>query len=139
MTSTPTATVSQPPAHQIEANRAIAIEFLRRASAGHARDVMRRYAAPDFVHHNPYFSSDADTLATAMDESARANPDKTLDIQRAIAEGPFVALHSRVQLKPGEAPVAVVHIFRVEDGRIHELWDVAQPAPDDSPNRVGMF
>ncbi len=139
MTSTPTATLSHSPAQQTEANRAIAIEFLRRASAGHAREVMRRYAAPTFAHHNPYFANDADTLATAMDENARATPDKVLDIQRTIAEGSFVVAHSRVQQKPGDAPIAVVHIFRIEDGRIHELWDVAQPAPVDSPNQAGMF
>jgi predicted SnoaL-like aldol condensation-catalyzing enzyme len=100
---------------------------------------MRKYAAPRFVHHNPYFRNDGGTLAAAMDENARSNPDKDMKIMRTIVEGPLVAVHSRVQLKPGDAPLAVVHIFRIEDGRIREFWDVAQPVPADSPNEAGMF
>jgi len=34
---------------------------------------------------------------------------------------------------------AVVHIFRFEDDRIVELWDLGQAIPQDSPNRHGMF
>jgi predicted SnoaL-like aldol condensation-catalyzing enzyme len=34
---------------------------------------------------------------------------------------------------------ALAHIFRFENGRIAELWDIAQPAPSDSPNQNGMF
>jgi predicted SnoaL-like aldol condensation-catalyzing enzyme len=138
MTSSATDTLSRT-ADQTEANRAIAIDFLRQASAGRARDAMRKYAAPRFVHHNPCFGNDADTLAAAMDENARSNPDKVMEIMRSIAEGPLVAVHSRMQLKPSDAPLAVVHIFRVDDGRISEFWDVAQPEPADSPNRAGMF
>ena len=139
MTSSATETLDRAAADQTEANRAIAIDFLRQASAGHARDAMRKYAAPRFVHHNPYFGNDGETLAAAMDENARSNPDKVMEIKRTIAEGPLVAVHSRVQLTPGDAPLAVVHILRIEDGRICEFWDVAQPEPVDSPNRTGMF
>ena len=78
-------------------------------------------------------------LATAMDENARANPEKRLEILRTIAEGRLVAVHARVQHSPGASPAAVVHIFRFEDGRIAELWDIGQEAPLDSPNQAGMF
>jgi predicted SnoaL-like aldol condensation-catalyzing enzyme len=124
---------------RIEANRTIAVDFLTNASAGHAAEAMARHAAPDFVHHNPFFASDADTLASAMDENARQYPDKRLDILRTVAEGDLVAIHSRVARDPGQPPVAAVHVFRIDDGRIRELWDVAQPTPEDSPNRAGMF
>jgi predicted SnoaL-like aldol condensation-catalyzing enzyme len=100
---------------------------------------MRRYAAPDFVHHNPYFPSDATSLATAMDENARENPDKTFEVVRTIAEGSLVALHGKVRHKPTDQPVAVVHIFRIEDAQIRELWDVGQEAVPDSPNEAGLF
>jgi predicted SnoaL-like aldol condensation-catalyzing enzyme len=139
MATSSTPALSRSPVDETEANRAIAIDFLVQASAGRAREVMRRYGAQDFVHHNPYFASDAERLAAAMDENARANPDKKLEVLRTIAEGSLVAVHSRVQHKQGEAPVAVVHIFRIKDGRIQELWDLAQPVPEESPNQAGMF
>ena len=140
VTTTTTATRDQVAVDRTtENNREIAIDFLTRASRGEAREVMRRYAAPDFTHHNPHFANDADRLAAAMDDNARSNPDKSLDILRTIAEGPLVAVHSRVQLKPQDAPLAATHLFRIEAGRIRELWDIVQPVPADSPNRAGMF
>jgi predicted SnoaL-like aldol condensation-catalyzing enzyme len=47
--------------------------------------------------------------------------------------------HSHVKPKPGDAGVAVVHIFRFEGDRIAELWDVGQPVPAENPNSDGMF
>ena len=98
---------------------------------------MQRYAAPDFVHHNPWCAPDAESLATAMDANARENPQKELHVQRTIAEGPLVALHASVRHNPGEQPAAVVHIFRFEAGRISESSDIGQEAPAKSPNTAG--
>jgi predicted SnoaL-like aldol condensation-catalyzing enzyme len=117
----------------------IAIGFLTLASAGHARDAWRRYAAPALVHHNPFVAGDPESLIAAMEDNARQHPGKEMEIQRTIAEGPLVAVHSRVRLSPDEPAVATVHILRIEADRIVELWDVAQPAPADSPNQHGHF
>ena len=62
---------------------------MTQAAAGHARDVMRRYAGDDFVHHNPWFASDADSLAAAMDDNYRKNPTKRFEILRTIVERPL--------------------------------------------------
>jgi predicted SnoaL-like aldol condensation-catalyzing enzyme len=74
-----------------------------------------------------------------MEENARQNPSKVLEVKRAIAEGELVAVHSHVRQKPGDLGAAVVHIFRFEQGRIVELWDLGQPVPEKSPNQYGMF
>jgi predicted SnoaL-like aldol condensation-catalyzing enzyme len=137
-----TTTVQQRPpssADQLETNRQIAVDFLARSSAGQAHEAMAQYVASDFVHHNPYFAGDAESLAAAMDDNARRNPDKRLEILRTIAEDPFVAVHSRVRLRPDAQDMALVHIFRIAEGRIRELWDIGQEAPAESPNELGMF
>jgi predicted SnoaL-like aldol condensation-catalyzing enzyme len=74
-----------------------------------------------------------------MEENARQNPSKVLDVKRVVAEGELVVVHSHVRQELGDLGAAVVHIFRFETGRIVELWDVGQPVPDKSPNRLGMF
>jgi len=74
-----------------------------------------------------------------MEEAAKKNPDKVLEVQRALEDGDLVAVHSRVRQKPADRGAAVVHIFRFEDDRIAELWDFGQPVPEDSPNENGMF
>jgi predicted SnoaL-like aldol condensation-catalyzing enzyme len=139
MTTTRTAVLSDAQDQQTESNREIAIDFLTRAGRGEARDAMERYVAAGFVHHNPWFAPDANSLATAMDANARENPQKELHVQRTIAEGPLVMVHASVRHDPGDRPAAVVHIFRFEDGRIRELWDIGQEEPSDSPNTAGMF
>ncbi len=139
MPSTATTAPIQGKVPALEANRAIAVDFLKRSSSGRAKDAMQRYATPDFVHHNPHFAADGASLAEAMEANARANPAKLLDVQRTVAEGALVVVHSKVRQRPDDGPVATVHIFRFEDGRIAELWDVAQAEPPDSPNLSGMF
>jgi predicted SnoaL-like aldol condensation-catalyzing enzyme len=117
----------------------IAMDFLTLAASGRAREALQRFGASDFIHHNPYFAGDGEALSSAMDENARQNPDKKLTVLRTIADEPLVAVHSHVVHRPGEAGSALVHIFRIEDGRIRELWDIGQDVPEDSPNHHGMF
>jgi predicted SnoaL-like aldol condensation-catalyzing enzyme len=139
MPSTATMTPIQGTDLAIEANRGTAVDFLMRSSSGRAKDAMQRYAMPDFVHHNPHFAADGASLAAAMEANARANPAKVLEVQRTVAEGALVVVHSKVRQRPDDGPVATVHMFRFENGRIAELWDVAQAEPPDTPNRSGMF
>jgi predicted SnoaL-like aldol condensation-catalyzing enzyme len=51
----------------------------------------------------------------------------------------MVAVHSHIVLRPGEAGVAAVHIFRFEGDQIVEIWDCGEPLPADSTNPDGMF
>jgi predicted SnoaL-like aldol condensation-catalyzing enzyme len=120
-------------------NARIGVDFLKHASSGRAREAWGCYGAEGFVHHNPFFAGDAETLITAMDANAREHPDKVLDVLRTIAQGNLVAVHSRSRMKPADRGGAVVHIFRIEDGRIRELWDIGQEVPESSPNQHGMF
>jgi predicted SnoaL-like aldol condensation-catalyzing enzyme len=92
-----------------------------------------------FRHHNPFFSAGPEALMAAMEENVAKNPDKVLDVQRALEDGDLVAVHSRVRQRPEERGAAVVHIFRFDGDRIVELWDVGQPVPETSPNDHGMF
>ena len=74
-----------------------------------------------------------------MEKNAHQNPDKTLEVKHVIGEGAFVAVHSHVRQNPDDRGGAVVYIFRFENDRIVELWDVGQPVPEESPNQYGMF
>ena len=116
-----------------------AVSFLRQAASGRVREAYARYVGTGFRHHNPFFAGDAQSLMTGMEENARQNPDKRLDILRALEDGDLVAVHSRVRQTPDDRGAALVHIFRFEGDRIAELWDIGQPVPAESVNSNGMF
>ena len=116
-----------------------AIAFLELSSSGKVREAYDTYIARNFRHHNPYFPGDAASLAAGMAENAAKFPNRMLRVERAIEEGDLVALHSRVRLSPEMPEVALVHIFRFEGDRVAELWDIAQPTPNEMPNQYGMF
>jgi len=120
-------------------HKEIAQKFLTLSAKGQVDEAYETYAASNFKHHNPYFPGDARSLSKAMAENAREHPDKQMSILHALEDGDFVALHSRVRLDLDGRDIGLVHLFRFERDRIAELWDLAQPVPDQSPNMNGMF
>jgi predicted SnoaL-like aldol condensation-catalyzing enzyme len=120
-------------------NKDAAVAFLELASAGKVREAFDRYVAPSFRHHNAYFKSDAESLAAAMAQNAAENPEKVYEAKHVLQDGNLVAVHGRVRLKPNEPDYALFHLFKFENGRVVELWDIAQAAPADSPNELGLF
>lgn len=91
------------------------------------------------IIRNAYFKGDGHTLMTAMEESARNNPNKIFEIQRALEDADLVAVHSRVQQTKNDLEIAVIHIFRFDKDKIVELWDFGQAIPTDTVNENGMF
>ena len=120
-------------------NKDTAVSFLEMASSGKVREAYSKHVGDSFRHHNPFFEGSAQALQAGMEENAKQNPDKSLEVKRVIAEGGFVVVHALVRHKPGDFGVALVHIFRFENGHIVELWDLGQPVPEKSPNQYGMF
>lgn len=60
-------------------------------------------------------------------------------IKRAVAEGNLVFLHVHSTMNPQDRGVAIIDIFRVENGKIVEHWDVRQSVPETSANQNTMF
>jgi predicted SnoaL-like aldol condensation-catalyzing enzyme len=116
-----------------------AVAFLKAVASGQVREAYERYVGPAFKHHNPFFRGDAASLMEAMEQNAKKNPNKVLEVQIAIEEGDRVVVFSRVRQKPEDRGGAVVHIFRFEGARIVEFWDIGQAVPEEGVNENGMF
>ena len=116
-----------------------AITFLKLAASGKLDEAYENYIAPNFRHHNAYFAGDAESLKAGMAEAHRQFPNTTLEVHHAWEDGDLVAVHSRVSHGPDQPDISVVHMFRFEDDRIAELWDVGMEAPKESPNKNGLF
>jgi len=108
-------------------------------TSGRIREAYETHIATDLRHHNAYFPGDAASLMHGMEENDAAFPDKIFEVKHVLEDGDFVAVHSHIHLTPGDLGIAVVHLFRISDDRIVEMWDVGQPVPPDCPNENGVF
>ena len=113
--------------------------FLQMVVSGKIREAYEKYVSPEFRHHNPYFKGDRESLLLAMEEAHKQFPHKVFTTYRAFEDGDLVAVHSSMQLQADASPIAVVHMFRFENGLIVEEWEVGQQVPENSPNHNGMF
>jgi predicted SnoaL-like aldol condensation-catalyzing enzyme len=116
-----------------------AASFLRLVAEGKVDEAYSKFVGASFRHHNQFFEGTAKALQAAMEENARQNPSKVFEVKRMIAEGDLVVTHSHVRQKAEDLGVAVIHIFRFENGKIVELWDLGQSIQDASVNKNGMF
>jgi predicted SnoaL-like aldol condensation-catalyzing enzyme len=108
---------------------------------GHAREAILKYISPTtYIQHNPGLPDGRDAVLTGL-PAWLSGSGMRAEIKRVIAEGDLVVVHSRFAV-PGkvDAPaMAVMDIFRVQDGLIVEHWDVLQEVPKTAANNNTMF
>jgi len=101
--------------------------------------IVDRIVRPDYIQHNPQAPDGPDALKYFGAALRQQFPEIANLPQRAIAEGDLVLLHSNVVFVPGTPGTAVFDIFRFQDGKIAEHWDVLQEAPATTANGNDMF
>jgi predicted SnoaL-like aldol condensation-catalyzing enzyme len=104
-----------------------------------AAQAAERYLSPDYKQHNPQAPDGPEAFVGIMAHVVGQAPDVSFELKRSVAEGDLVVLHHHMKMSAEDRGSAVVDIFRVDDGRIVEHWDVLQPVPEESANANGMF
>lgn len=120
-------------------NKNKAIDFLKMVAQGKCQQAYDQYIDLDFIHHNQYFKGDRESLMEAMEEAAKANPNKTIEIKHAYEDGDIVITHSHVRQSYNDRGGAVIHVFKFRSDKVIELWDLGQQLIPDSPNQNGPF
>ena len=117
----------------------IAVQFLTLAASGKVDEAYETYVDMNGKHHNVYFPTGFPALKEAMKEAHEQSPNKSFTPKTVLCEGDLVAVHSSV-IRESDAPeISVVHMFRIESGKIVEMWDTGIEVPADSPNTDGAF
>ncbi|WP_432099250.1 nuclear transport factor 2 family protein [Streptomyces sp. WAC 04229] len=114
-----------------EGNVGIVLTAMRELFVDKDLTAIDRYWAEPYVQHSPRMPNGLDTLRDVVPglEGFSWEP------QRIAAQGDLVFTHSIVH-GWAAGPVAIVDIFRLDEGRIVEHWDVVQDivAPEESVN-----
>lgn len=114
-----------------------AVSFLKLAATGNVQDAYQKHISQDFIHHNQYFKGDRESLLKAMENAHKTSPNKSIEIKYAYEDGNTVITHSLVAKENQD--IVVIHIFRFENNKIVELWDVGQLIEDNMPNENGVL
>jgi NADPH:quinone reductase-like Zn-dependent oxidoreductase/predicted SnoaL-like aldol condensation-catalyzing enzyme len=101
--------------------------------------IVDRLVRPDYIQHNPQAPDGPDALKFFGASLRQQFPEIANMPQRGIADGDLVLLHSKVVFVPGTPGTAVFDIFRFQEGKIAEHWDVLQEAPATTANGNHMF
>jgi predicted SnoaL-like aldol condensation-catalyzing enzyme len=127
-------------ASETAANKALVTEMFQHLFVGMKADTEAdKYFASDFIEHDPASADGTKALMTFFKGFYQQYPKQSTVMKRVIADGDLVAVHFHAKTTPEDRGVAGVDLFRVENGKVVEHWDVVQPIPEKSANDNTMF
>ncbi|MGH2376484.1 MAG: nuclear transport factor 2 family protein [bacterium] len=125
---------------QLEANKATVRHFYNLAfNVRKPEEAVAKHIGSSYRQHNPAAGDGPEPFIAFVRGYAQAFPSLRVDFKRLIAEGDLVVVHNHHIRHPGDRGVAVMDIFRLENGKIVEHWDVLQEVPEPSANKNTMF
>jgi len=126
-------------AADLEANKKVVMEFYEKGLNQKDFDAASKYFGPEYVQHNPGAPDGIEGFKAFIALRKEKFPNAQSDIKRIFADGDYVILHVHNVPNPGDRGSAIVDIFRLENGKIVEHWDVVQPIPEKTANTNTMF
>lgn len=115
---------------------------LRAAFEAGDTSVIDRHIRPDYIQHNPLAADGPEAMKAFGAAWKQQYPDATYEEKRAITDGDMVLLHSHGVLAPGNPDVpelAIFDLFRFQDGKIAEHWDILQQVPAATADGHDLF
>jgi predicted SnoaL-like aldol condensation-catalyzing enzyme len=105
----------------VASNKQIVLEVLKRAFIDWDPTVVEQYFGPNYKQHNPMIPDGPSVIANMIPTLTNL----TYEPGMAVADGNLVMVHGRYT-GWGPKPLVAVDIFRLEDGKVVEHWDVVQ-------------
>ncbi|MBP2428150.1 putative SnoaL-like aldol condensation-catalyzing enzyme [Bradyrhizobium elkanii] len=124
---------------QQEANRKAVLAFYEKGLNQKDADAALAYVGNRYVQHNPGAADGPEGFRKFIGFLREKFPNSHSEIKRSFVDGDYVILHVHAVREPGTRGNAIVDIFKLEDGKIVEHWDVAQPVPENPANGNTMF
>ncbi len=122
-----------------EENKKIVLDFYEQAINRKDFEAALKHLGTRYVQHNQRAADGAEGLRNFLAFLRKTYPQSHSQIERVFADGDFVILHVHAVREPGSRGLAIVDIFRLENRRIVEHWDVHEDIIEKPANRNGMF
>ena len=124
---------------QQEANRQAVIAFYDKALNQKEADEALAYVGNRYIQHNPNAQDGPEGFKKFIAFLREKFPNSHSEIKRSFVDGDYVILHVHAVREPGTRGNAIIDIFKLENGKIVEHWDVVQPIPENPANNNTMF
>ena len=124
---------------QEEANRTVVLAFYEKGLNQKDADAALAHVGDRYVQHNPNAADGPDGFRKFIGFLREKFPNSHSEIKRSFVDGDYVILHVHAVREPGTRGNAIVDIFKLENGKIVEHWDVVQPIPENPANSNTMF
>jgi len=123
----------------MEANKKTVAAFYEAAINQKDFAAAEKYMGAHYTQHNPNAADGPEGLKKFLDFLREKFPNSHSEIKKVFADGDFVILHVHAVREPNTPGAAIVDIFKLENGKVVEHWDVIQPVPEKAANSNGMF
>lgn len=120
-------------------NKRVVLEFYEKGLNQKDADAAIAYLGSRYIQHNPNAADGAEGFRKFIGFLKEKFPQSRSEIKRVFTDGDNVILHVHAVREPGTRGNAIIDIFRLENGKIVEHWDVVQPVPETSANSNSMF
>lgn len=116
----------------MQSSKAVVSAYMEDVWVNRNVEALDQYISKDtFIQHNPHLENGLEALKSFLPHLFdNMLPEGTWELKRIIAEDDMVVVHSLAKPTPTALGMAVVDIFRVEDGKIVEHWDVSMDVPE---------
>lgn len=118
-------------------NKALVLEAMTSLFQRHDASAVDRFYAPNYIQHNPDIAQGRDALRKLVGSLSK---DVFYEPGLMVAERDLVAIHGRIR-GWADRPQVVIDLFRIENGKLAEHWDVLQNelASADAAAGTAMF
>jgi predicted SnoaL-like aldol condensation-catalyzing enzyme len=127
---------------QEEANKKIVLDFYDKAINQKDFAAASVHLGDKYVQHNPLAADGPEGLKAFLEFAKQNLASYRTEFKRVFADGDYVIVHAHARARPDDPTdrgTAVMDIFRLENGKVVEHWDVAQPVPEKAMNTNTMF
>jgi predicted SnoaL-like aldol condensation-catalyzing enzyme len=124
---------------QLEANKKTVMAFEDAALNQKDFDAASKYLGRRYKQHNPNAGDGPEGLKSYIKFLKDKFPNNHAEIKHIFADGDYVIVHDHAVREPGTPGFAIVNIYKLENGKVVEHWDVIQSIPEKAANNNGMF